>query len=153
MKNPRHRKHKRSWTPKDINILRKWYPRRGSHFTAQLLHRSVYAVQHRAKDTGIKFAGVREWTQKENAVLRKNYHIKGLTATAAMLGRTIASACWRARQLGISKRAMRWTTEEIQFLHDNSAMMPTKELSAALNRTGRAIDTMRRNLGLSEKRK
>lgn len=98
--NPNHK----PWTQRDLDTLRREYPRRTAAEVAQMLGRSEMAITNRAHNLGLKKAhhGL-IWTPQMLTLLRALYPITFGRALAATLGVSFRSLTRKARELGLEK--------------------------------------------------
>ena len=92
------------WTYEDDLFLEKYYPTKGSKWTAKNLHRSPSSCINRANRLGLHHK--RYFTKQEDAFIIKNYSLKQTKYIAKKLNRTISSINHRANRLNIHKNKL-----------------------------------------------
>lgn len=98
--NPSHK----PWTQRDLDTIRREYPRRTAAEVARMLGRSETAICNRAYKLGLKKAhhGL-TWTPQMLTLLRSLYPLTFNKPLAATLGVSWRSLVRKARELGLEK--------------------------------------------------
>jgi len=140
------------WTKEEDNILRTYYPKRGSRYTAEMLGRSITSVQHRALKLGIPGNGVRVWTEMEVRYLRSRYPQTPVSRICRTLHRSEQSVRGQINRLGLGAVAPApWTEGEIAYLRAHYGKVKVAELAEELGRSTDAVEIKAGKLGLSRK--
>ena len=105
------------WTPKEDEILRKYYPSEGSKVANRLSGRSEISCRRRARALCIEYASSK-WTPEEDEILKTHYPSMGSDAFKFITSKTDGQCRYRLKVLGVEfdKRAIRWTQEEDEIL-------------------------------------
>ncbi len=121
------------WTEEDELFLKKHYPKKGSIWVANHLHRTKESCRQKANCLGIYRSN--HWDKKEDAFVIKYYKEKGPLWIANELDRTFSSITHRANRLGCHKIKGRWDKEEDDYLIEFYMIKKTADIAAYLNRT------------------
>lgn len=92
-----------SWTPDDIKLLKKLYPRGNTRMIAEKLCRPLTAVRQKAYDIGMKTDTYQYWTDDDLKRLVKLYPNTSTKELAEKFNRSEGSIKTKARQLGLKK--------------------------------------------------
>lgn len=135
-----------TWTTKEDNILRQYYPQGG--YLAVLKHlpnRSGVAIKSRACALNIKTECF-FWIPEEDEFLIRTYGILSTEMISEKTGRTPQSIRHRAIKLGL-KHYKEWTPEEDELLIDNMNNMTMTALMDKFERRRWDISNRIRTLG------
>ena len=141
----------RNWTREEDQLIRKWYPKKGSPYLETLLDRTRSAIQARAEKLGVP-GTIRPWTNKEEVFLKHNYGKRTATEIAKRLGRSEQSVRGKLHIMGYTGPASRkWTAGELEYLRENYGKFSTKKMARELDRTIDAVEIKAGRIGLSRK--
>lgn len=139
------------WTQDEIEMLKKYYPIKGSKYCAGLLHRSRKAISIQAIRIGLHTRfGLGRWTAKEESQLKKYYPICGIKYCAELLGRTTKSIKLKAFRLDlhIDFISKYWTKDEEDVLREYYSISGSKYCANLLDRSCGAIRSRAKLLGI-----
>lgn len=129
-----------AYLPRDIILIKKYYPLRGGHYVAKMLGRSPAAIHRKASELRVERQSLVEWSTEEIEYLKKWYYKKRPSEIAHRLKRSTGSVLVRARMLGLFKKFFRkWTDDEEHFLKKYFLNMTYKQIGKHLNRTTRSV--------------
>lgn len=121
------------------------------------------AIHHKCSRLGIKFDlknrnnkncvnSYKKWSKEEIKILEDNYPTRPISEVESMLpGRTKSMIINKANLLKITSYRIiktKWNDDEIQYLYDNWMLTPDVIMAINLNRTQRAVQAKRLELGL-----
>jgi predicted transcriptional regulator len=149
----------KSWTDKEIQFLKKFYPTKGSKYVAMELGRTQHSVIRQASRLGIKLIitlSHRAFTPQEIIFIKKNYALKGCHYISKMLGRSISSIYKKARKFGLERNInLKWSNEEDEYLRkwykrpgNSKGKKRASEIARHLKRSTQAVVVRARKLGL-----
>lgn len=126
----------RPYTPREIILIKKYYPTKGAKYVAKLLDREPGKIKDKARRLKVRRINTTIWSSKEIEYLRKWYFKKRPSEIAKKLKRTTPAVVTRARMLGLIKHVVKkWTSDEELFLINNYRKMTYKQIAKHLNRT------------------
>jgi hypothetical protein len=97
---------KRKWTSDEIEILREYYPKKGSIWCAAKLGMLAERIRHKAQSLGLHSNKVTPpWSAEDDAWLLANVHTLAREKCAKHLKRTVGAVSVRASVLGAFKLA------------------------------------------------
>ncbi len=130
----------RPYTPREIILIKKYYPAKGASYAAKLLDRSPGAIRDKARKLKVRRINTTKWSIKEIEYLRKWYFKKRPLEIAKKLKRTTPAVVTQARKLGLTKhKVKRWNKYEELFLINNFRKMTYKQIAKHLNRTRTSV--------------
>lgn len=130
----------RLYTPKEILIIKKYYPQNGSAYVGKMLGRSPASIRYKARKLKVERNIPGVWSAEELEYLLKSYKKKRPSEIARNLNRSTGAVLVRARMLGLFKKfSRRWTNDEELYLIKNFRSMRYKQIGRHLNRTERSI--------------
>lgn len=95
---------KRKWTSAEIEILREYYPKKGSIWCAAKLGMLAERIRHKAQSLGLHSNKVTTpWSAEDDAWLLANVHTLAREKCAKHLNRTVGAVSVRASVLGAFK--------------------------------------------------
>ena len=121
------------------------------------------AIHHKCSRLGIKFDlknrnnkncvnSYKKWSKEEIKILEDNYPTRPISEVESMLpGRTKSMIINKVNLLKITSYRIiktKWNDDEIQYLYDNWMLTPDVIMAINLNRTQRAVQAKRLELGL-----
>lgn len=121
------------WNEKDEIFLKKYYPKKGSIWVANHLHRTKESCRQKANSLGIYRSN--HWGKKDDAFVIRYYKEKGPYWIANKLDRTISSITHRANRLKCHRIKGRWDKTEDEYLIKYYMIKKTADIAAYLNRT------------------
>lgn len=151
------------WTPEEDKFLRENVETKSNNEIALHLNKNVDQVLKRLCKLKIKRSQeacqrlkVSTWKPEEDQFIKDNLAIKTNPEIAISLGTTELAVKHRIQKLGLKRSRQQltsldqttWTPEEDQFLRDNYATMPWRDIALSLNRDIKAVKTRRFKLGL-----
>lgn len=149
---PRKRATPRKWTKQEDTILRRFYPKQGSRYVAELIGRSMSSVQERALRLGVPATMNRRWTEAEISFLKKNYGRRTAGQIARTLKRTEQSVRGQIHILGLGEyMPEQWTEDEVSYLRAHYGKVKVAELAEELGRSRDAVELKASKLGLGRK--
>ncbi|MEJ2704637.1 MAG: hypothetical protein P8Z79_19555 [Sedimentisphaerales bacterium] len=92
-----------SWTPDDIRLLKRLYPRGNTRMIAEKLCRPLTAVRQKAYDIGMKTDTYQYWSDEDLKRLTKLFPRTSTKDLAEQFDRSEGSIKTKARQLGLKK--------------------------------------------------
>ena len=94
------------------------------------------------------------WGEEEIDLLKKYHDTKTTKELMKITGRSFQSITEKACKLGLKIKPIiiKWTDEDVKFLHDNHKKMKVKQIANHLNREAPHIYTKLKKEGLSFKR-
>ena len=136
-----------SWTPEEIEILKKYYPEEGARVVKRLPNRTATNCTSKASELKIRSTGAKKeyarWTKEDNEILRKYYPIEGEACFTRFPYRTYRACQAHARKIGLAKPHMLpWTEEEERILRENYPVMRT-QITELLPHRSKAACTLR----------
>lgn len=137
------------WTLKEINILKEYYSKGEiEKIKKEIPYRSYEAITTKAQRLGLKTRNY--WTIEEDNKLIEIYPIMSLNNVMEYFpNRTRNAIIKHAIKLGVQSFDYRpWTEEENFYLKDNWKKESDDIISCKLNRTPKAVQARRLNLGL-----
>jgi hypothetical protein len=147
----------RTWTPQEIELLKELYPIKKANELAQLLNRSVNAIQLKAERLGIPKKHhfsygkqVRFWAEEDFKKLKKWYGKIPVSEIAKRLNRSKKTILFYAKKLGL-KHSRFWTEEEVELLRQLYPTTPISELKKILKKTEASIYVKASKLGLKKR--
>lgn len=134
------------WNDEDIEFLREYYPSEGPKLCAEVLDRTIRAIEAKAGRLGIKSG--RFWSIEDVEFIKENYLIEGAQLCAEVLNKNVTSVYTKAGRLGIVSKP--WSIEEEDFLTKYYPIKGVSYCADALMRSKSAIKgkALRLNLEL-----
>jgi hypothetical protein len=130
----------RFYSPKEILIIKKYYPLKGSDYVAKLLGRSPRSIYVKANNLRVERKSLLMWSEDEIKYIRKWYKKKRPSQIARHLGRSTSAVVSKAGLLGLQKFiSRRWNNDEELFLIRNFRRMTYKQIAKHLNRSRQAV--------------
>lgn len=165
------KKMRTKYTDEDLDFLRKYYPlgdwNRIFERFPNLDKEKIYNVCHKrgissnynTRDKSFKseiykhsIENRKKWNDNEIKILKNNYSIMTVSDVMKLLpGRTYNSIVAQASKLSLRsyvKQRQLYTDEDISYIKSNWKHESDEEMAIALNRTRRAIKSVRNNIGL-----
>lgn len=113
------------WTSKDLNILIKYYPSKGTKICNLLSQkRSNNAIIEMAKKLNLGYENNRKWSKKDKEFLLDNYNRLSIEEISKIMNRTQLSLKNMARKLNLAKSNLKksdfnkWNNKEIELLKE-----------------------------------
>lgn len=143
----------KQWAEWEIRYLRDNWPQQSDKQIAEVLGRSVVAVQTTRYHHGIRIDPA-DWSPEEDAYILEHWRDQTDEETGAALGRAPRAVYQRGVSLGLIRRGpkpngkRKWTAKEEAYLCENWGTVSVKTLCKTLNRSEASINTRKNKLGL-----
>lgn len=122
----------RVWTEMEIRYLRSRYPTTPVSRICRTLHRSEQSVRGQINRLGLGTPAPTPWTEGEISYLRAHYGRVKVAELAEELGRSADAVEIKAGKLGLSRRNVKLTDQDIQYVLDNLGKIPYTKMAARL---------------------
>jgi hypothetical protein len=140
---------RRSWTPSDDNILRKYYDKKPKSEVARSLGRSIGSVTARAGDLHLR-RKLHLWAPREIIFLRRFYPTKGGAYIARELNRPLSSVQNKTHNLRIYlKDYAPWSKKEEEYIRQWYGKRRASDIAKKLRRTTQSVVNRAWFLGLT----
>lgn len=143
-----------SWTPDEIASLKaKFFADDRMEDIAESLGRTLFAVQSRVVEMGLRRNSLRSWTEMEDQYLVDEYGGVATATIASFLGRTVAATYARAYTLGLTEtHPPLWSLwEDAQLAEGYKKGIPALQLAALIGRPVSGVLSRASLLGLKSK--
>ena len=119
------------WTPEQIAMLQREYPRQLIPKLVPLLGHSAGEIRHKADTLGLHAARLLiPWSSREDELLRRDGAVKTADEFAALFGRTRAAVKTHSHSLGVHLRnPYALTDREQKYIKENFIIMTNRELA------------------------
>ena len=109
-----------SYSEKEIENMKKYYPTMGVKCRIYLNNRTDYSIRAMAVELGIKFIG-NEWTKEDDDILYKYFEKIGTKCIKYLPNKNLDQIRYRAIQLGLREKrvSVKWTKDETEILINN----------------------------------
>ena len=137
----------KTWTEKELNILKENYKYGNIDYLCQLLpNRGYKAITTKARRIGLKTREL--WTTEEQEILKSNYHYMSIDDIMKLLpNRSRNSIISQAKSLNLVS-VCKYNDYENDFVKQNWQRMSDREMEELLNKPFRSVTFKRHSLGL-----
>lgn len=104
-----------TWTPKDLELLKKNFPRMSDSELASLTGHPVESLISKRVRMGLVRMEKRKWTDSELNFIRQNCHTMKDQQIGKALGRTKYSVGWMRVKLGLTKTSNKDTKGQFKW--------------------------------------
>lgn len=136
-----------SWSPEELEILRKNYPQMRAEIYTLLPNRTKMACMKIAASLGLEPTN-KNWSIEEDSILRKNYTEMGSGVSVLLTGRSPSACHSRAKTLKLHRDGMRWSPEEDAILKEYYPHEGASAFQRIPNRTNAACQARVSYLGV-----
>ncbi len=122
----------RVWTEMEIRYLRSRYPNTSVARICRTLHRSEQSVRGQINRLGLGATAPAPWTDGEIAYLRSHYGRVKVAELADELGRSPDAVEIKAGKLGLSRKNVKLTDGDREYVLQNLGKIPYTKMAAKL---------------------
>jgi len=129
------------WTEKELEVLCRDYPHKGSRALAKSLNRSLSSVKSKAKKLKLLRLGRRPSTEQEREIIRLVYPEHGAAETARRLNRSPMDVRKKAQYMGVKYLydSVDFTKEEVEYIRNFYPSVGPSDIAKTLGRTPESI--------------